>query len=212
MEIWKKTIESNFYSVSNYGRVKSNKREILRNNYRKQIINERILTPVINSTGYLKVRLNIEKGIQKNLKVHNLVAKAFLKKPKGKNIINHKNGIKTDNRLENLEWCTQKENIIHAWKNGLSNNNHCKKMIKWGDDIYPSINEAEKLLCINRNTISKSAENGYFVARNYEVIYNGVKYNSLKEAAKIVGLNPKTIEKRGTVIKPIQIKVSWITI
>ena len=50
--------------------------------------------------------------------VHRLVAEAFLEKPEGRNVINHKNYIKSDNRVSNLEWVTQKENIAHCRNQG----------------------------------------------------------------------------------------------
>jgi len=55
----------------------------------------------------------------KQLKVHRVIASAFLTKTNTDDVVNHKNGIKTDNRVENLEWCTQKHNVQHAFKNGL---------------------------------------------------------------------------------------------
>lgn len=56
---------------------------------------------------------------RKGYKIHRLMAQAFIPNPKGLKEINHKNGIKTDNRLENLEWCTRKNNMKHARDNGF---------------------------------------------------------------------------------------------
>ena len=67
---------------------------------------------------YAHLNLNIN-GITKSCYVHRLVAEAFLPNEENKPDINHKNGVKSDNRVENLEWMTESENTIHAWKNGL---------------------------------------------------------------------------------------------
>jgi hypothetical protein len=72
------------------------------------------------SNGYFFVQLSIGKSEHKTLLVHRLVANAFLPKVDGKNHVNHKNGIKSDNRLENLEWVTPSENVQHAYDTGLA--------------------------------------------------------------------------------------------
>lgn len=68
----------------------------------------------IGRCGYREVSIN-----NKMVLVHRIVALAFLKEEKGKDFVNHKNGIKTDNRVENLEWVTKSENTLHSYRNGL---------------------------------------------------------------------------------------------
>lgn len=69
---------------------------------------------IVIKTGYRSYQLN-KKGKGKSFLVHRLLALAFLLNPENKPCINHKNGIRHDNRLENLEWCTQSENIKHSF-------------------------------------------------------------------------------------------------
>lgn len=97
------------YEVSTYGNVKS----FMKN--RKG----RLLTPRHNKNGYLCVYIWIG-GKPKLYAIHRLVAQAFIPNPANKPEVNHINGIKSDNRVENLEWCTRSENRQHAYDTGLA--------------------------------------------------------------------------------------------
>lgn len=107
-EIWKQIpILDGVYYASSFGRIK----RIVG----KNCIKERIINGSISSTGYYTSVFS-HNGTIKRYKFHRLVAMAFFGINEERKYVNHKNGIKTDNRPENLEWCTCSENNYHAYK------------------------------------------------------------------------------------------------
>lgn len=111
----------------------------------------------IDRAGYSTVRLN-KNGQSSTQFVHRLLAAAFIPNPKNKPFINHINGIKIDNRLENLEWVTHAENIKHAYKTGLINKS--KSVVdNCTGKTFKNSKEASCYLGINQSTL-KSYLNG----------------------------------------------------
>lgn len=108
----------NEYMVSNLGKVKSLVRPIRSLYGEKKKTTERILKPYVVLSGYEQVTLS-KNGLFRNVRVHKLVADAFVANPGRNSIINHKDGNKRNNRADNLEWCTQSRNVIHAYETGL---------------------------------------------------------------------------------------------
>ena len=112
VEIWKDINDyEGLYQVSNFGNVKSLGNEFTRK--------ERFLKLSPQSKGYLTVVLQ-KNATRKMVLVHRIVAEYFVSNPLNKSQINHINGDKTDNKVENLEWVSHRENLDHAIKNNLT--------------------------------------------------------------------------------------------
>ncbi len=116
------------YLISNLGNVKSASRI----RYKGGVLKERILKPrQRNKNGKNRYKYKLvalwKDGKRKDVSIHKLVAETFIPKIAGKNIINHIDGNPENNCVNNLEWCTPKENTHHAWESGL-----CKNSVKYG--------------------------------------------------------------------------------
>lgn len=119
-EIWK-IIDGydELFGISNLGRV-YHKRYMVNSRYGKmRWVSSGYIKPTLGKRGYYVVNL-FYKNKRKSFYLHRLLAEYFIPKVEGKNFVNHINGIKTDNAINNLEWCTHKENNNHALNTGLN--------------------------------------------------------------------------------------------
>lgn len=116
IEIWRDIKDyEGYYQVSNLGNVKSINRKIVLKNNKTMLIKERILKQSIGNNNYLIVSL-FKNGNGHSFTVHRLVAEAFIPNPDNLPEVNHKNENKTDNCVDNLEWCTSKYNCNYGNK------------------------------------------------------------------------------------------------
>lgn len=109
-EIWKPIEECNDYYISNFGRIKS---------FKYDKVNGKIMKPSRTTKGYLQLDLQLDGRKRQNrvhLAVHRLVARAFIPNPDNLPQVNHKDENKENNRVDNLEWCTNKYNSIYGTK------------------------------------------------------------------------------------------------
>jgi hypothetical protein len=113
-----------FYAVSNFGRVKSLSRVVYDKRKRPRNLSERIMSGAIKNNGYLHVSLRKPGDKQLKRLVHRLVAITFI--PIDGDEINHIDGNKLNNTVQNLQWCSRAENMAHAWGNGFFANRRCQ--------------------------------------------------------------------------------------
>ncbi len=106
------------YQISRRGQVKSLGRKITDRRGRVTERKDIIKVNQVDMFGYYRIQLKKD-GISKNFRIHRLIAMAFIPNPKNKRCINHKDANKKNNRISNLEWCTHKENLQHAFKKNL---------------------------------------------------------------------------------------------
>ena len=155
-EIWKDVPGyEGMYRVSNLGRVKSLPR--IKKAFKGVYYNtkQRILKNDILPSGYYRVVLHKNSKAIKSF-VHRLVARTFIPNPERKPEVNHKNGVKADNKADNLEWTTAKENTSHAAIAGLrkpaKGENHARHKLTWQD--------IEEIRKSNKNQYKLAAEYG----------------------------------------------------
>lgn len=170
MEIWKdiKGLEGK-YQVSDLGNVKALSFTGIRKDGRKYHVVEKIKKQSIVGNGYYGFGTNRDKG---NVLLHRALAEAFIPNPENKRCVNHKDGNKLNNNLDNLEWATHGENNQHAYDTKLK---------------VPS----DRLRENSRQLMKKNGKNCSKIAIN---TLTGVFYDSIKEAAKSVDMNHNTLQ------------------
>ena len=145
-EIWKNINNFEGYQVSNFGRIKN-------------IRNLTILKPAMTYNGYEIVCLS-KKSKTKKFRVNRLVAEAFIPNPSNYPIVNHKDGNKLNNNVNNLEWCTHSYNLIEAYRLKLRTSRIKSKKVKQMQNnktikIWNSTSEIEKTLGYSSGDISQ---------------------------------------------------------
>lgn len=179
-EIWKNIEGYPDYMISNLGRVKSLERIIIRCDNKTQTIKEKILKPSKDYKGYYIIILSNIK--RKGFKIHRLVASAFIPNPNNLPQVNHINEDKTDNRVENLEWCTSQYNSNYGTRTERIAEKHKKMTLQYTKEgkfvkKWDSIKQIEDELGFGNSSISlnlkRKTKSAYgYIWRYYdEILY-----------------------------------------
>lgn len=168
MEMWKDILGfEGLYQVSNLGNIRRLKR-ILETKRKDSTCYPVILKCKTSSDGYRDVMLSRSDAKSCYLRVHRLVATAFIPNPENKPLVNHKDVNKLNNNASNLEWCTSRENIIHAFKNN--------RMMKHGKQMQLKVEVKRNRIGFNvtevmRENIKKLRDQGKLL-REIKAVYN----------------------------------------
>lgn len=155
-ELWKPISGFKYYSVSSYGRVKRLPHKIRNSCTGFRMLDELIMKPYIDFDGYEIIGLMRNSGDAhtKGYRVHRLVASAFLPNPQNLPEVNHKDGNKRNNNVENLEWTTHAENVKHAKEFGLREYKGLKICCCETGQVFKSIAEAARYYNVSSDVIS----------------------------------------------------------
>ena len=113
----------------------------------------------VDNTGYYQIAFRVD-GKKKYIRVHRLLAETLISNPNSLSQVNHKDGNKLNNDIQNLEWISNSDNTKHAYESGLYNSNKRSHKIKVTDKktrvetIYKSIRNCSEALSLNRKTIT----------------------------------------------------------
>ncbi len=159
VEIWKdiKGYEG-LYQVSNLGRVRSLDHIYITKCGKRMLVKGQMKKPSSDNDGYMFVLLR-RNGKQKRCAIHRLVAKAFITNQYNKPEVNHIDAVKSNNRVDNLEWVTGKENIQHAMDKGLMTKGTL--IIMDGKIVFSSITKCAKHLGVDNHEIRRALNGEY---------------------------------------------------
>jgi NUMOD4 motif-containing protein/HNH endonuclease len=189
MEVWKDIpAYEGLYQVSNWGRLKSLPKSVPMPNGRMRNQEERILKQYPNIHGYLLVSI-YKNGIKNHTSAHRLIALTFIPNPNNLPQVNHIDGDKLNNHLENLEWVTSSENLKHAFSIGLripsTHRNNCfnelnaksrivQQLTVNGESVkeWPSASEVMRSLGFHSSNIGACARGKIKTAYGFKWKYN----------------------------------------
>lgn len=175
-EIWKDIPRyEGYYQASSLGRIRSLDRDVF-NKGTKQHLKGKIRVASPDPDGYLGLLLSKD-GVNKSFRVNRLIALTFIPNPENKPEVNHKDLNKRNNRVENLEWCSRKENERHSRVNSMKNivaNRRCKPVsCKETGQAFRSISAASRALNISTELIDKSLKE--------EIKVNGFSFSAISQ-------------------------------
>lgn len=165
-EVWKDVVGfEGMYEVSSLGNVRSKERDVLYpyGGYHRR--KSKVISKTVAHKNYYKVTLHKD-GTPTTCLVHQLVAKAFIENPQGYVVINHKDECGFNNRVDNLEWCTQKHNINYGTRTKRMKETKGTTTYQYDADwncvaTYPSTAEAARQNNFGQGNISIACRNGH---------------------------------------------------
>lgn len=154
-EVWLDVADyAGVFQVSNLGRFKRlasntlkwNKSKLGKPFLHNTKVTEKIFKQQTDRRGYLRVKTQVD-GDTVNFIVHREVAKVFLPNPENKRCVNHKDGVKCNNKLSNLEWVTDQENLVHSYVTGLHKAKTGEESIRFSGAVDAYDKETNEFIC-----------------------------------------------------------------